>query len=75
MHTRVLLALQSQSQGSTASSAPFLALDDNNVHGQLATLALAGCTNSHGLHRDSLVCGSAAPLHASGSSQSGSRTS
>ncbi|OBZ75438.1 hypothetical protein A0H81_04907 [Grifola frondosa] len=54
MHTRVLLALQSQSQGSTASSAPFLALNDNNVRGQLATLALAGCTNFHGLHRDSL---------------------
>ncbi|OBZ72440.1 hypothetical protein A0H81_07665 [Grifola frondosa] len=73
--TRALLAPQPQSQASAASSAPFLALNENNLRGLLAILALAGCTDSRGLHRDPLRARFGGALARMGSRRSGSPAS
>ncbi|KAH9949897.1 hypothetical protein B0H21DRAFT_41578 [Amylocystis lapponica] len=56
MHARALLPCPSQIQGQTQGtvSVPFQSLNETNLRGLLAILALSGCTDSRGVHREPL---------------------
>lgn len=51
MHARTLFPPQSQPR---SSPSPFVTLNENNLRGLLAILAISGCTDSRGVHRDPL---------------------